>query len=214
LYNPKEHATIPVTSTGNVANDFASWQAKSVIVYIGESSLNTPGSDGLAEFEECSVALHRTFCMRGIHMHALRRLNLPIFQSTCKLCCMLQGCFIVRADCGMPRAAQCSTAPTSLIQIIVRNLVFEGLVWQRRAVNSLVIPEALTSQSSQRTHKHNSAPAARCLTHEHTNTNEDGSIDNVHPSAIIESFFTTSWQNRLQQLFSPFTTYYASTRGG
>jgi hypothetical protein len=58
LYNPKVHATITVTSTGDVANDFASWRAKSVIVYIGESSLNTPGSDGLAESLRNAVLLY------------------------------------------------------------------------------------------------------------------------------------------------------------
>jgi hypothetical protein len=58
LYNPKEQATLTVTSTGDVANDFASRQAKLDIIYIGESSVNIPGSDGLAGSLRNAVLLY------------------------------------------------------------------------------------------------------------------------------------------------------------
>jgi ribosomal protein L40E len=126
---PVVQATITVTSTGDFTNDSASRQAKSVIVVIGESSLNVPRSDRLAESLRNAVLLYieHFACGASTCMHCNARIP-QSSKSTCRLCCLLQGCLILSADCGMPRAAQCSRASTSLIQIIVWNLVFEGLV--------------------------------------------------------------------------------------
>jgi hypothetical protein len=43
---------------GDVTNDFATRQAKLVIVYIGESSLTMPGFDGLAKSLRNAVLLY------------------------------------------------------------------------------------------------------------------------------------------------------------